>query len=50
MDKNICLKCKHSEKKKAASGLSYIACICKPYNGACVKYIKCPLQNKEKLN
>ena len=50
MDNNICLKCKHSEKRKAASGLSYIACVCKPYDGACVKYIKCPLMKFISVN
>ena len=48
MDKNTCLNCKHSEKRKAHGGFTYIACICKPYEGAWIKEIKCPLQTMPK--
>ena len=46
MNKNTCLKCEHHEIRKSCDGFTYVACLCKPYDGAWVKNIECPKGNK----
>lgn len=48
MDKNVCLKCEHHEVRKAHGDWLYVACVCKPYEGAWVKNIDCPKEKNER--